>query len=38
VGRTLNFDAATYTVTGDADATRMFRRDYRAPFVVPETV
>jgi predicted dehydrogenase len=38
VGRTLNFDPATYSVRGDAEATRMFRREYRNPFVVPEKV
>jgi predicted dehydrogenase len=39
LGRTLHFDAATMTCTGDADATRMFTRAaYRAPFVVPEKV
>jgi predicted dehydrogenase len=39
LGRTLHFDAATMTCTGDAEATRMFTRAaYRAPFVVPEKV
>ena len=38
VGRTLHFDAASYSVTGDAEANKMFRRDYRKPFVVPEKV
>ncbi len=38
VGRTLNFDESTYSVTGDAEANRMFTRDYRAPFVVPKLV
>jgi predicted dehydrogenase len=39
LGRTLNFDAATMTCKGDAEATRMFTRAaYRAPFVVPEKV
>jgi hypothetical protein len=38
VGRTLNFDPATYSVRGDTEATRMFRREYRKPFVVPEKV
>jgi predicted dehydrogenase len=36
VGRTLHFDASTYSVKGDAEANRMFTRDYRAPFVVPK--
>jgi len=38
LGRTLHFDAASYSVTGDAEANRMFRRVYRKPFVVPEKV
>jgi predicted dehydrogenase len=38
LGRTLHFDAATYSVTGDAEANRMFTRNYRKPFVVPEKV
>src|SRR5271157_665658 len=38
LGRTLHFDAASYSVTGDAEANRMFRRTYRKPFVVPEKV
>jgi predicted dehydrogenase len=38
VGRTLHFDAATYSCTGDAEANRMFRRPYRKPFEVPEKV
>lgn len=38
LGRTLHFDQKTYTCTGDAEATAMFRRNYRAPFVVPEKV
>jgi hypothetical protein len=36
LGRTLHFDPATYSCTGDAEATAMFKRDYRAPFVVPQ--
>ena len=36
LGRTVNFDAATYTCTGDKEATAMFTRQYRAPFVVPK--
>jgi len=35
LGRTINFDAATYSCPGDKEATHMFKRDYRAPFVVP---
>jgi predicted dehydrogenase len=38
LGRTLNFDAATYSVKGDAEANKMFTRDYRKPYVVPEKV
>jgi len=38
LGRTLHFDAATYSVAGDAEANRMFRRTYRKPFEVPEKV
>ncbi|MCL4401988.1 MAG: Gfo/Idh/MocA family oxidoreductase [Acidobacteria bacterium] len=35
LGRAIRFDAKTYTCPGDAEATRMFTRPYRAPFVVP---
>jgi predicted dehydrogenase len=35
LGRTINFDAATYTCPGDKQATRMFTYHYREPFVVP---
>ena len=38
LGRTLHFDADTYCVMGDDEANRMFTRDYRKPFVVPEKV
>jgi len=38
LGRTLHFDAANYRVSGDAEANRMFRREYRKGFVVPEKV
>jgi predicted dehydrogenase len=38
LGRTLNFDAATYSCTSDEEANRMFRREYREPFAVPEHV
>jgi predicted dehydrogenase len=38
LGRTLHFDAATYSVTGDPEANKMFTRAYRKPFVVPEKV
>ena len=38
LGRTLHFDPATLTCQGDPEANRMFTRNYRAPFVVPEKV
>jgi len=38
VGRSLEFDAATYSCKGDAEATRLFRRVYRKGFEVPEKV
>jgi predicted dehydrogenase len=38
LGRTLNFDAATYSCAGDEEANRMFRRDYRGALAVPESV
>jgi predicted dehydrogenase len=38
LGRTLHFDEATYSVKGDAEANAMFKRQYRAPFVVPDKV
>jgi predicted dehydrogenase len=38
LGRTLHFDPATLTCKGDAEANKMFTRNYRAPFVVPEKV
>ncbi len=38
LGRSLEFDAASYSCRGDAEANAMFTRAYRAPFVVPEQV
>ena len=38
LGRTLYFDADTYSCKGDSEANAMFHRDYRKPFVVPEKV
>jgi predicted dehydrogenase len=38
VGRTLHFDSKTFTVTGDAEANKMFTKIYRKPFAVPEKV
>ncbi len=35
LGRTLNFDEASYTCKDDAEANAMFTRPYRKPFVVP---
>ncbi len=37
-GRTLQFDAEKFEVSGDAEANAMFSRKYRAGFVVPEKV
>jgi predicted dehydrogenase len=37
-GRTLHFDAEKFAVTGDSEATRMFTRNYRKGWVVPEKV
>ncbi|HEY3440282.1 MAG TPA: Gfo/Idh/MocA family oxidoreductase [Paludibaculum sp.] len=38
LGRTLNWDEKTWTVKGDAEATAMLTRKYRAPYIVPEKV
>lgn len=38
LGRQLEFDPKTERFVGDDEANRMLTRDYRAPFVVPETV
>jgi predicted dehydrogenase len=38
LGRTLIFDAENYRCEGDDEATAMFRRKYREPFVVPDIV
>jgi predicted dehydrogenase len=38
LGRTLHFDAATMKCKGDEEANSMFKRKYRAPFVVPDQV
>ncbi|MCX6624981.1 MAG: Gfo/Idh/MocA family oxidoreductase [Acidobacteria bacterium] len=35
LGRTVSFDAATLTCPGDAEATAMLTRNYRASYVVP---
>jgi predicted dehydrogenase len=38
LGRALNFDPKTERFVNDPEANRMLRRQYRAPFVVPEKV
>ncbi|MEI6235986.1 MAG: Gfo/Idh/MocA family oxidoreductase [Planctomycetota bacterium] len=38
IGKALEFDAKTETFPGDAKATALLRREYRAPFSVPEKV
>jgi predicted dehydrogenase len=38
LGRTIHFNADTYSCPGDSEATKMFTRNYRAPFVVPAKV
>ncbi len=38
LGRTLHFDADTYSCKGDREANAMFKRDYRKGFVVPDKV
>lgn len=37
-GRKLTFDPATETFPGDAEASRLLTRTYRAPYVVPDQV
>ncbi len=38
MGRALTFDPGTETLVGDAEAGALLRREYRKPFVMPETV
>ncbi len=38
LGRTLNYDAATHSIKNDAEANKMFTRNYRNGFVVPKLV
>jgi predicted dehydrogenase len=38
LGRTVEFDAENLLCKGDTEATAMFTRQYRAPFVVPQKV
>jgi predicted dehydrogenase len=37
-GRVLKIDSASESFVGDDDANRLLRREYRSPWVVPETV
>jgi predicted dehydrogenase len=37
-GRKLVVDADTETIAGDAEANHLLKREYRAPWIVPETV
>jgi hypothetical protein len=38
VGRTLRFNTTTEQFIGDSEADKLLRRNYRTPFVVPESV
>ena len=38
LGRTIHFDEASWSVKGDSEANKLFTREYRQPFVVPEKV
>ena len=38
LGRTLTFDADKMECTGDSEANAMFKRPYRAPYIVPDEV
>jgi predicted dehydrogenase len=38
LGRTINFDPKTETVSNDSEATELLKGTYRSPFVVPEQV
>ncbi|MBM3785977.1 MAG: Gfo/Idh/MocA family oxidoreductase [Acidobacteria bacterium] len=38
LGRSIEFDAASYSCPRDSEANKMFSRKYRAPFAVPEKV
>jgi hypothetical protein len=38
LGRTLTVDAAAETIVGDSEAQKLLTREYRKPFVVPQTL
>ncbi|MEO8027724.1 MAG: Gfo/Idh/MocA family oxidoreductase [Bryobacteraceae bacterium] len=38
VGRTIDFDHETFTCKGDPEANKLLRRNYRAPYIVPDKV
>jgi hypothetical protein len=38
LGRVLNFDPSTECIKDDDEASRMLKREYRAPYVVPDQV
>jgi len=38
VGRTINFDPEKQVIVGDAEASKLMTRNYRAPFIVPAKV
>jgi hypothetical protein len=38
MGRTLHFDAASYSCVGDSEANKLFKRTCRKGFVVPDKV
>ena len=38
LGRSVHFDAATYSCTGDKEANALFKCEYRKPYVVPQFV
>jgi hypothetical protein len=38
LGRNVQFDAVSNSCLGDEEANRMFKRNYRKPFVVPDKV
>jgi predicted dehydrogenase len=38
LGREIRFDSKTETIVGDPEASKLLSREYRKPYVVPETV